>query len=102
MDDFEREHQKEAFREKKQKTHAAVNLQQFQNHVVGQGYQAKHVIRQKSAVAGGISIQDMTKKPSEKKKADIDSYDTSQTGESYLNHAGLRAFRKEIENILSS
>jgi len=44
-------------------THAAVDLQQFRNTEVGKGYQAKHVVRQRTGIPPAKSedaVQDMT------------------------------------------
>ena len=39
---------------------AAVDLDQFRNTEVGKGYQAKHVVRQATAAAASVTIQDMS------------------------------------------
>jgi hypothetical protein len=58
--DMEMEHQQEATRKEKRKNVAAVRVEQFQNTVVGEGYQAKHVIRQPSKNKEAAKIVDMT------------------------------------------
>jgi hypothetical protein len=47
-EEMELEHQRQQPSDKKQ-TYAAVDITQFQNTVVGKGYQAKHVVRQRTA-----------------------------------------------------
>ena len=97
---LEMEHQQEAFRNEKRNIAAAVDIKQFQNNVVGEGYQAKHVIRQPSAnQAPKMVVRDMTgAKKSGKGAEDSISIDRDE----FLKNAGLREFRREIENILSS
>ena len=97
-------HQQEVLRSgRKERVVTAVDIRQFQNHVVGQGYQAKHVVRQPSAnlasfqaqitdMSGGAVFHSETEKA---KKADSGYRD-------YIKNDGLREFRKEIESILAS
>ena len=81
---------------------AAVDIRQFQNNVVGEGYQARHVVRQPSARSSKpMKVQDMTGGaqffPDDRATELID------TGtRSYLENEGLRSFRKEIEKILAT
>lgn len=107
-------------------THAAVDLSQFRNTQVGKGYQAKHVIRQRSAAPQldpAVSIvQDRTKKEetstaitsnsktatkSKKRHAEelpskeLSSTKTTRQLQAYLQCEGLRKFRKELESIHS-
>jgi hypothetical protein len=100
-------HQREAIREDKGKASAAVDISQFQNHEVGKGYQAKHVIRQKTGEEPSVKIKDMMS--GEKNRADSkakapkrSANEISEIRASYMKSAGLREFRKEIEKILSS
>ncbi len=101
-EELEMKHQQEIFRSGKVGSVAAVDIRQFQNHVVGEGYQAKHVVRQPSAnPVSLVKIQDLTgglvfhDEPKKSGKTD--------TGErKYLENDGLREFRKEIEYILAS
>ena len=88
--------------------HAAVDLSQFRNTVVGKGYQAKHVVRQKQGAAQAkVTIIDKTK-PSEKQKPTPTKKDKSSKKKvdprvaRYLQVAGLRQFRKELESIVQS
>jgi hypothetical protein len=107
-------------------THAAVDLNQFRNVQVGKGYQAKHVIRQRSGKADTTIIHDMTttkpapstssSKTSKKgpSKDTTTSHDAQQKQSSskessnmtrlqkYLQCEGLRNFRKELDSIESS
>eukprot|EP00934_Nitzschia_sp_Nitz4_P002068 Nitzschia sp. Nitz4//scaffold119_size111653//20941//21306//NITZ4_004179-RA/size111653-processed-gene-0.5-mRNA-1//1//CDS//3329533803//2068//frame0 len=81
---------------------AAVDLDQFRNYVVGEGYQAQHVVRQRGAPKPSnqpLSIQDMT--GGAKFSQNDASFSTSDTGErDYLQNAGIREFRKELEGLL--
>jgi hypothetical protein len=104
-----------------QQQHAAVDLNQFRNTHVGKGYQAKHVIRQRTGKDDtAVSIRDMTKETSDpsKRKSKKRKYDSpppfeeqkkTKTSSStttrlqrYLQCEGLRKFRKELESIESS
>lgn len=65
-----------------EKYYHAVNLEQFRNHQVGSGYQARGVIRQRTAHDVNIDILDMSKKPenlesrgNQKDKNDVDQDD---------------------------
>lgn len=101
-DEMELNHHKEKLREGTgDDTIVAVDLKQFQNHVVGEGYQAKHVVRQRSAVTQSqIKTLDMThntikfKSKPEKKKNDKLL--------KYLRCNGMREFRRQLEEILKS
>jgi hypothetical protein len=86
---------------------AAVELEQFRNHQIGVGYQAKHVIRQKSAPNSSIAIHDMTtattkETESEPKKKQKLQPEQSSRLQHYLQSDGLRKFRKELSSIESS
>lgn len=90
--------------------HAAVDLNQFRNTVVGQGYQAQHVVRQKHG-ASTVTIIDQTqpsasnsKKPPTKKskKTKKKKQKLDPRVARYLQVAGLRQFRKELESIVQS
>lgn len=106
--------------------HAAVDISQFQNTEVGSGYQARHVVRQKTgAGSDGMKVRDMTgcvlsdtkdgggKRESEKKiknksepvaakrKRD-DDHGKYKVADEYLKCKGVREFRLELEKILSS
>jgi hypothetical protein len=91
---------------------AAVDIKQFQNTVVGTGYQAPGVIRQKKANADqGVAVCDMTTR---NKPVDGDSMERKQSRETepnktkrqrlekYISCEGLCEFRKEIEQLLAS
>jgi hypothetical protein len=92
----------------------AVDLQQFRNTVVGQGYQAKHVVRQKGLSdrlaetrkhpSNDNSVSGMTapkKRKSESERGDGGPELSAETTklQRYLQCAGLRRFRKELANI---
>jgi hypothetical protein len=80
-EEMEMEHQREELRRRKRRTESqnpqgrqeergeeekyyhAVNLEQFRNNQVGSGYQAKGVIRQRTAHDVNINILDMSKRP---------------------------------------
>jgi hypothetical protein len=101
-EELEMEHQQEASRSEKHKVSAAVDIKQFQNHVVGKGYQAKHVIRQPSASASVTNTRDMTGGKAGDSSKEVKSVNASADPADYIKNAGLREFRREIENILSS
>lgn len=87
---------------KKNSSVVAVDLGQFQNTEVGKGYQAKHVVRQKTATTTKTktrTINDKFDVAQEKRSQTITKpIDTKE----FLKNDGLRAFRKEIESIISS
>jgi len=102
---------------KKKKAAVAVDLDQFRNTEVGKGYQAKHVIRQKSAKHEEVKVRDMSKQPEKKKKRKCGDDDKASppavSGEDtntgldktllkYLQCEGMRIFRKELDKIESS
>ncbi|VEU44472.1 unnamed protein product [Pseudo-nitzschia multistriata] len=85
-------------------TVVAVDLSQFRNTEVGRGYQARHVVRQRSAAietTKTTTVNDRVHLPrardSERpvKQEPLDKEDL-------LRNEGLRLFRKEIESILAS
>jgi hypothetical protein len=94
----------------------AVDLNQFRNTVVGQGYQAKHVIRQKgltSAPVSKVTIDKGDDAVENKKQRKSTEYDSRQTNsvdqakgksklQAYLKCEGLRKFRKELAKIEAS
>lgn len=86
---------------------AAVELEQFRNHQIGIGYQATHVIRQKSVLNSSVVIQNMTVGAAEetglgaKKKRKGEPMQKSRL-QQYLQNDGLRKFRKELSSIESS
>ncbi|KAL3792974.1 hypothetical protein HJC23_010987 [Cyclotella cryptica] len=60
-DFLEIEHQREtAGGRDRSKSHTAVDLSQFRNEEVGKGYQAKHVVRQREAIAETSGVVDMS------------------------------------------
>jgi len=71
---------------------AAVDLRQFHNTKVGEGYQAKHVIRQRTGKVKKVEILDMSQNTSQK---DIKL-------KKYLQSDGIRDFRRLLEQILES
>ena len=103
-DSMEMDHQRESFREDKSKAVTAVDIRQFQNTVIGEGYQAKHVVRQATAPQSVTSIKDMTGGCRGKLQTTDPSSMTQGIEldtERLLQNDGLRAFRKEIENLLN-
>jgi hypothetical protein len=90
----------------KAKNSAGVDISQFRNFEVGKGYQAKHVIRQRTGESSqpAMEIKDMTgsKEAVEEKEAKISVETLEDIRKSYIKSSGLREFRKEIEKILNS
>lgn len=122
-DFLEIDHQREtAGRRDRLKSHTAVDTTQFRNEEVGKGYQAKHVVRQKEAMAETAGVVDMSggvfssrdksdqslrqsshEKSSAKRKHEYDG-DTDKKRnirlESYLTCQGLKTFLGELEKII--
>lgn len=105
--------------ERNKNTAAAVDLKQFRNDEVGKGYQAKFVVRQRTADNDGATnapsaVKDMTQKKSSSsddkppRKGKRKKGEKSHTAESskgstrldkYLKSEALRRFRKELEKF---
>jgi hypothetical protein len=94
-------------------SHAAVNLQQFRNEQVGVGYQAKHVIRQRSVLDTSVAIHNLTndsvsnihvqaKQKKEKLRCNSTKSKSMTRLQKYLKCEKLRRFRKELASIESS
>lgn len=93
-------------------SHAAVDLNQFRNTQIGQGYQAKHVVRQRSAhEKSTLAVKEMVieknsskEKKSKKRSAENDTSEKNNKSQlqTYLQCEGLRKFRKELDSIESS
>ncbi|KAG7363929.1 hypothetical protein IV203_037131 [Nitzschia inconspicua] len=102
-------------------TVTAVDLNQFRNTEVGEGYQAKHVVRQRTAPTVPVPFSSpptMTNTAAAAAAAAAETHSRSTihtavvstktnqalliTKEAMLENTGLREFRKEIEKILSS
>lgn len=79
----------------------AVDLKQFQNHTVGIGYQAKHVVRQREAPAKAEKVVDMAT-VSKKRKTSKSKETKDDRLNKYLRCSGVREFRRQIEEILKS
>ena len=104
-EELEIDHQREAIQSGKVKEAAAVavDIRQFQNHVVGEGYQARHVVRQPSSKPRGASLQVKDMTGGAKFSGDTSTPEKADSGDRrYIQNAGLREFRKEIEAILAS
>ena len=117
-EDLELEHRRQQLQQpdKPAEDHAAVDLKQFRNTEVGKGYQARHVIRQRSGQGEQMQVHDMThrEEPPEKPRETSEQRKRSREKpvgerdskerrlEKYLSCEGLRNFRLEIERILSS
>mmetsp|Transcript_8185 Transcript_8185/g.17670 ORF Transcript_8185/g.17670 Transcript_8185/m.17670 type:complete len:150 (+) Transcript_8185:82-531(+) len=81
----------------------AVDLNQFRNTEVGKGYQAKHVVRQRSATTEKVKTTTINSKVNVHRGDDAGSNrGISIEIDLLLQNRGLRALRREIENILSS
>ena len=97
---MEMEHQQDSFRNEKSKATAAVDIRQFQNNVVGEGYQAKHVVRQASAPKIS-AVRDMTGGAAMRESSKSTTHGvTPVSAEMLLQNDALRAFRREIEDLL--
>jgi hypothetical protein len=101
---------------------AIVDLEQFRNHQIGVGYQAKHVIRQpqssaktttatvKSSLSKSLSLVEDNQQRDKKKDnegllrrggsgrgaSSVDN-NSNKYKNKYLQHTGLRKLRKELE-----
>lgn len=89
--------------------YAAVNIKQFQNTQVGVGYQARGVIRQKTASETQQDVRDMSASKTQsqvgKKQPETKVVGNSSMRkdlDEYLSCDGIREFRKEIEQLLTS
>jgi hypothetical protein len=105
-EELEISHQRDEIRtgnKQDKKVSTAVNLNQFHNVKVGEGYQAAHVVRQKtgtekvrvvdmssSAAGGGTPANNNTHT----------ERDTNNRLNRYLNCTGMREFRRQVEEIL--
>ena len=86
-------------------TAAAVDLSQFRNTEVGVGYQAKHVVRQRTGVEKVENDDVMQAIQDTNQRAATKSSQTTKqaaTTSEMLGNKGLRDFRKEIESILNN
>jgi hypothetical protein len=101
-DEMELDHQREKLREgSRNDSVVAVDLKQFHNHKVGEGYQAKHVVRQKSGVTSSrVEIVDMSSKNREFKTKTEKKRDEKLS--TYLRSNAMREFRRQLEEILNS
>lgn len=99
-EELEMRHQQEVFRSGRDPAIAAVDIRQFQNHVVGEGYQARHVVRQPTVSdPSTMKIKDMTgDKVFRQEATKTGRLDTGERN--YIDNDGLREFRKEIESLL--
>lgn len=80
----------------------AVDLDQFRNTEVGTGYQAKHVVRQKTAAATTTKTRIVNSNFQSGADRGSKTSEKAIERDELLRNDGLRAFRKEIESILSS
>ncbi|KAL7578217.1 hypothetical protein ACA910_012641 [Epithemia clementina (nom. ined.)] len=99
-------------------TAVAVDLEQFRNHQVGEGYQAKFVVRQQYAheparkeKIDSVAVVDILRaKRSRNDETGISKSDKKRQRKNtsdeilakYLECEGLRQFRKELEKIVNS
>jgi hypothetical protein len=92
-------------------SYTAVDLGQFRNTQVGEGYQAKHVVRQKTVPSHNTTHppvinkvdtkipyneEGISSRPLKKKRGSIE-----QEAEKYIRCEGIRDFRRELERILA-
>jgi hypothetical protein len=118
-DEMEMEHQRSQFNNPNNNNNnapTAVDLNQFRNTKVGEGYQARHVVRQRTAASSSSPAAATEPQPSKKKKKDISPSSSSRQTptvstqsqsdvldlQMLLRNDGLRTFIKEINDILSS
>jgi hypothetical protein len=131
-EELEMEHHREKFRNSTIEGYSstsnpvAMDLKQFQNHRVGEGYQAKHVVRQRTVTDSGIKIMDMSRKatkaepmsrkatkaePMSRKATKAEpmsrsSYDNDDDDDdllpTYLRCRGIREFRRQLDEILKA
>ena len=101
-DELEYRHQSEKLRAgAKVETHVAVDLKQFQNHQVGVGYQAKHVVRQRlGTTKTQVEVLDMTQSAADSKATHRGKVNLKL--QEYIKSNGMREFRRQIEEILKS
>lgn len=81
----------------------AVDLGQFQNNEVGRGYQAKHVIRQKTTSANDerLTIRDMSgTRPTEHNQSKRKHQGPDEKLEDYMKCTGMREFRRQLEALV--
>lgn len=79
-------------------TVAAIDLKQFRNTKVGEGYQAKHVFRQRTGMESRTKIVDMSGETSKVEK----KLRKENKMRKYLESAGVREFRRQLDKILNS
>lgn len=111
-EELEMNHTREQLRQGTSSDYAAVDLKQFHNTIVGVGYQAKGVVRQKYQLHEAVQVHDMRadqnppKSLSEPSKQEgVSSHrklSKLQRRERYIQCSGLREFRRQLEEILSS
>lgn len=102
-EELEMNHQQEVFRSGKGDSVVAVDIRQFQNTIVGEGYQARHVVRQPSAnPPAAMKVRDMTGNAGGRQKLEQTKQKRDEGKRNYVENDGLREFRKEIDLILST
>ena len=86
------------------KANAAVDLNQFRNTQIGVGYQAKHVVRQRSNPKPTMVVTDLRSNLKKRKSDEVHENDNIQLARlrHYLNNVGLRNFRRELASIEES
>lgn len=103
--DHYREDRLSGEKRRKQDTTVAVDLTQFQNAAVGQGYQAKHVIRQrtvqeepKKSISSQKDEKSTTRGNDAQARSRTAAIDSTRPRQ-LLQLKALRDFRRELENI---
>jgi hypothetical protein len=105
-EELEMAHHREKFRESTNEgcstrsNPVAVDLKQFQNHKVGEGYQAKHFVRQRGVSDTEVKVIDMSLKTTQAERTS--SSNSDDLLKRYLQCKGLREFRMQLDEILKA
>jgi len=94
-DEMESEHKRN---HNVQRGPTAVDLEQFRNHAIGKGYQAKHVVRQKEMTTQHVVVHDMTDQNQDTTTRTTTPHDEKLA--KYLQSSAMRDFRRQLEDLL--